>query len=172
MRKRKKRYGMYILDGAAFAALLLALFFIAAKIHAAGADTELPAEYIQYCEEIGQAYHICPELLEAVIEEESGGNPDAVGAAGEIGLMQVYPKYHRMRAEHLNVYDLSDPEGNIRVGADYLAELFEEYGDAGTVLMVYNGTEKAEERGRCGNYTNYAEKVMKRCEQLERLHKK
>ena len=172
MRKRKKRYGMYILDWAAFAALLLALFFIAIKIHAGEADTELPAEYIQYCEEIGQAYHICPELLEAVIEEESGGNPDAVGAAGEIGLMQVYPKYHRMRAGHLNVYDLSDPEGNILVGADYLAELFKEYGDIGTALMVYNGVLDAEERGKRGSYTDYAEKVMKRAAQLERLHKK
>ena len=113
-----------------------------------------------------------PELLEAVIEEESGGNPDAVGAAGEIGLMQVYPKYHRMRAGHLNVYDLSDPEGNILVGADYLAELFKEYGDIGTALMVYNGVLDAEERGKRGSYTDYAEKVMKRAAQLERLHKK
>lgn len=139
---------------------------------AGGADTSLPPEYIQYCEEAGRAYNICPELLEAVIEAESGGNPYAVGAAGEIGLMQVYPEYHMERMGRLGVSSLSDPKGNIFVGADYLAELFLEYGDAGTVLMLYNGTENAEGRGSAGDYTEYAESVLGRSAQLERLHKK
>ena len=141
-------------------------------MHAAWADTELPKEYISYCEQIGQSYHICPELIEAVIEEESGGDPDAVGDAGEIGLMQVYPRYHRVRAEHLGVYNLFDPHGNILVGTDYLSELFKEYEDMGTVLMIYNGTDEARERGRKGNYTNYAKRIIERAEQLERIHTK
>ena len=143
----------------------------AGKISAASAKA-LPAEYLYYCEKSGQEYGICPELLQAVIEEESGGSPDAVGQAGETGLMQIYPKYHRIRAEHLGVYNLFDPEGNILVGADYLAELFEMYQDTGTVLMVYNGTEDAAERGRKGDYTEYAEKIMERAARLERQHGK
>lgn len=142
------------------------------KIRAALPKPELPKEYIYYCEEAGRAYNICPELLQAVIEAESGGDPDAVGEAGEIGLMQVYPAYHQGRALHLSVYNLFDPEGNVLVGADYLAELFSEYGDVGTVLMAYNGTADAEERGNRGEYTEYAEKVMKRAAELERLHEK
>lgn len=176
---KKKRSGSRIhaavkeaAEGAVFGLLVLFMLMVAVEANAYGADTELPQEYIQYCEEIGQAYHICPELLEAVIETESNGDPDAVGELGEIGLMQIYPKYHMDRAERLGVRYLFDPKGNILVGADYLAEMFEEYRDTGTVLMVYNGTEDAAERGRRSDYTGYAEKVMKRAEQLERLHKK
>ncbi len=159
-------------EGVVFGILLLFMLLIAVEANACGADTGISKEYISYCEEIGRAYHICPELLEAVIETESGGNPDAVGDLGEIGLMQVYPKYHMNRAEHLKVYNLFDPKGNILVGADYLAELFQEHEDIGTALMIYNGTKDAVDRGMRGDYTDYAKKIMKRCEQLERLHEK
>ena len=159
-------------EGVVFGILLLFMLLIAVEANACGADTGISKEYISYCEEIGRAYHICPELLEAVIETDSGGNPDAVGDLGEIGLMQVYPKYHMNRAEHLKVYNLFDPKGNILVGADYLAELFQEHEDIGTALMIYNGTKDAVDRGMRGDYTDYAKKIMKRCEQLERLHEK
>lgn len=159
-------------EGIALGLLFAGVAFGTVKIRAALPKPELPKEYIYYCEEAGRAYNICPELLQAVIEAESGGDPDAVGEAGEIGLMQVYPAYHQGRALHLSVYNLFDPEGNVLVGADYLAELFSEYGDVGTVLMAYNGTENAAERGSRGEYTEYAEKVMKRAAELERLHEK
>ena len=42
----------------------------------------------------------------------------------------------------------------------------------GTVLMVYNGTADAEELGEQGKYTDYAEQIMKRTQQLEEVHKK
>ncbi len=160
------------IKGVALGAVAVSVCFGAAQINAADADTELSAEYQMYCEKAGQAYNICPELLEAIIETESGGNPDAVGEAGEIGLMQIYPKYHRVRAEHLGVYCLFAPYGNILVGTDYLSELFREHEDVGTVLMIYNGTENAEELGQCGEYTAYAEKILRRTEELERLHGK
>ena len=86
--------------------------------------------------------------------------------------MQVYPKYHMERAEWLGIYSLFNPKDNILTGADYLSELFEEYQDMGTVLMVYNGTADAVELGEQGKYTDYAKQIMKRTEQLERLHKK
>ena len=159
-----------IIIGISAAAAACMLFGMA--VTAKDADTEIPTEYVQYCEEAGQAYSICPELLMALIEEESGGNPDAVGAAGEIGLMQVYPKYHLERMERLGMRYLFDPRENVFVAADYLAELFAEYGDAGTVLMAYNGTKDAAGRGGTGNYTEYARRVLKRSAQLERLHKK
>lgn len=79
-----------------------AMVFGAAEVSARGAKKEIPEEYIQYCQEAGAEYQICPELLEAVIEQESGGDPDAVGRAGEIGLMQVYPQYHLDRMERLH----------------------------------------------------------------------
>lgn len=158
--------------GVSVMAAVCMMFGIAVTANTESTDTKLSEEYVYYCEEAGKSYNICPELLQAIIEAESGGDPDAVGEAGEIGMMQIYPVYHQGRALHLSVYNLFDPEGNILVGADYLAELFAEYQDMGTVLMIYNGTEDAELRGSNGDYTDYAEKIMQRAEELERLHGK
>ncbi len=72
----------------------------------------------------------------------------------------------------LGVSDIFDEKGNILLAADYLAELFREYGDVGTVLMLYNGSRDAIERGIRADYTEYAQNIMKRSEQLERLHQK
>lgn len=148
------------------------LLGMAATARAESADAAISEEYIRYCEDAGGRYNICPELLEAIIEQESGGNPDAIGQAGEVGLMQIYPKYHRERMGRLDIYSLYDPEGNILVGADYLSELFREYEDIGTVLMVYNGSKDAIQRVDRADYTDYALKIMKCTEQLERMHGK
>lgn len=129
-------------------------------------------EIINYCEEIGQIYNICPELLEAIIEIESSNNPNAIGDCGEIGLMQIYPKYHQDRMIRLGVDSLQDPYSNILVGADYLLELFNEYQDLPIVLMVYNGSSDAIERGKTYNLTEYAKRVIARSHELERLHNK
>lgn len=148
------------------------MVFATVEIRAAIPKPELKTEYVTYCEEVGQAYNICPELLQAIIEQESGGDPDAVGDYGEIGLMQVYPMFHQERMWAMGIYNLTNPKDNIKVGANYLAELFREYGDTGTVLMAYNGVRDAEQRGSRGYYTEYALGIMERAAELERLHKK
>lgn len=140
-------------------------------LSAQSADTFIPAEYQTYCEEIGNQYGICPELLEAIMESESSGNPNAENGNCK-GLMQINLKYHGDRMQELGVANIYDSRGNILLAADYLVELFEEYGDVGTVLMVYNGSEDAIARGQQGDYTDYASKIMKRSEELERLHGK
>lgn len=140
-------------------------------LNAQNADTFISEEYQTYCEEIGNQYGICPELLEAIMESESSGNATAENGSCK-GLMQINMKYHKERMKKLGVTDIYDGRENILLAADYLVELFEEYGDIGTVLMVYNGSSDAIERGAQGDYTEYATKIMKRSEQLERLHGK
>ncbi len=131
----------------------------------------LSDEIIGYCEEIGEQYGICSELLQAMIERESTGNPKAENGSCK-GLMQVSVKYHKDRMEKLGVEDIFDPYGNILVGADYLSELFNENEDVGLVLMIYNGTSDAKERAERGEYTSYVEKILDRSAELERLHGK
>lgn len=41
------------LKGVVFGMIVVSMFFLAAGMHAAGADTELPREYIRYCEKAG-----------------------------------------------------------------------------------------------------------------------
>ena len=158
-----------IIIGISVAVMGFMLFGIA--VTAKDADAEIPEEYVKYCEEAGQAYSICPELLMAIMESESSGNPKAQNGNCK-GLMQINVNYHKIRMERLGVSDIYDARGNILLAADYLAELFRDHGDIGTVLMLYNGSKNALDRGREANYTEYAQKIMQRSEQLERIHKK
>ena len=135
-------------------------------------DTYIAEEYQQYCVEIGNMYGICPELLMAIIESESSGNPNAQNGNCK-GLMQVSGKWHKDRMKKLGVADICDPYGNILVATDYLMELAEKYEDIGMVLMVYNGDSNSKDywNGNA-NLSKYAEKILSRSEVLERIHGK
>jgi len=60
-----------------------------------------------------------PALLACIVEAESDGDPMALGAAGERGLMQIMPETGALIAEHAGVteYDLWEPEHNLWLGA-------------------------------------------------------
>ena len=146
------------------------MFIVTIPIFAKAAELPVDEKYGAYCEKIGAKYNICPELLEAIIEQESSGNPNSVGVDGDIGLMQVIPKWHRDRMDRLGVDDLTDEYGNILVATDYLAELFSEYEDIGTVLMAYNGVSDFQTKGEKVEYTKYAISIMERSKELERKH--
>ena len=64
--------------------------------------------------------------------------------------------------------DIYDERWNVKVGTDYLAELFEEYEDTCLVLDIYNGNSKAFEYYEAGIISEYADKVISLSEELER----
>ena len=134
-------------------------------------DTYISEEIQGYCIEIGELYGVCPELLMAMVEAESSGNPDAENG-GCKGLMQVSDRWHKDRMERLGVTDIYDPYGNILVGTDYLMELHKRYGDIAYVLDKYNGNSKAAYNNENGIVSDYADKILTRSEVLERLHGK
>lgn len=74
-----------------------------------------------------------PELVHAVMQQESGGNPSAVSKKGAIGLMQLMPD----TAAALGV-DPHDPEQNLRGGVRYLKQQIDQFGDEPTALAAYN----------------------------------
>ena len=135
-------------------------------------ETYISKEIQNICVEVGNMYGICPEFLMAIIEAESSGNPNAVNG-GCKGLMQIYEKYHLDRMKRLGVTNIFDTYGNILVGADYLAELFEKYEDPGMVLLVYNGDSRANDFWNgTAELSAYANKVLTRSADLEILHNK
>jgi len=82
-----------------------------------------------------QAQNLKPEVLRAVIDEESGFHPCAVSSRGAEGLMQLMPD----TAEQLGVRDPFDPRQNIEGGAKFLKELLDRYGgDLAKALAAYN----------------------------------
>jgi soluble lytic murein transglycosylase len=88
-------------------------------------------------------YRLEPELLAAVIEQESKFRSDAKSPTGAIGLMQLQPDTAkgialRTGGHKFVIADLYDPEINVRYGAWYLRHLLDKYDDERTALAAYN----------------------------------
>lgn len=151
---------------------IIIAFLLSATAYASEEDTFLSKTAINACEKYGKEYNICPELLMAIAETESHGNPKAENG-GCKGIMQISEKWHKDRMKRLGVTDIFDTKGNILVATDYLYELFEKYEDVGMVLMVYNGDSDAEDymNGKA-KLSGYAEKILERSAYLEELHGK
>ena len=135
------------------------------------ADTWISNTAQKACVDYGNEYGICPELIMAIIETESSGNPNAKNGTCT-GLMQVSSRWHADRMKRLGVRSLYDERGNVRVGTDYLAELIGEHGDVATALMVYHGESDALSKAENGIVSSYASKILERSAELERLHNK
>ena len=97
-----------------------------------------------------------PNIVKAIIKEESGGNPNAVGDGGEsIGLMQIQPRWHRAKMEELGIVNLYDPQENVILGCSILSELYDKYGNYGDALSVYNS-------GNTEDGKAYAERILRK----------
>lgn len=139
-------------------------------------DDGIPREIKEYCEEIGEEFGICPELLEAIAWHESRFIP-TVTNKNCYGLMQVNVKIHAERIEKYDytAEDMLTAYPNIKVAADYLAELYETYGDDNPiVLSLYSGAgwKAVEKYKEYGFLTAYVDEILTRSASYERLHGK
>lgn len=139
-------------------------------------DDGIPKNIKEYCEEIGQAKGICPELLEAIAWHESRFIPTEKNK-NCYGLMQINIKIHQDRIENLGYTskDMLKAKPNIEVAADYLAELYEDYGDENPiVLSLYSGAgwDAVEKYKEYGFITDYVDDILTRSAKYERLHGK
>lgn len=127
-------------------------------------EEELQLHIAALCEE----YHIQPELVLAVIEQESQYNPEAIGDSGNsLGLMQIQPYWHGKRMQQLGCNDLLDPYQNVAVGIDILAEKLAK-GSTEWALMAYNGgNQYADALQARGVVSEYAEAVIMLAEDLK-----
>lgn len=142
------------------------MLFLSAGFRSAAVDYEIPEDIQASADKYAEEYDISPEILLAIMQYESCYVQD-VSNGNCKGLMQVNAKVHKDRIEKLGVTDIYDIDGNIHVGADLVAELYEQYGDYGIVLGLYHGEKKAISNGRKGIYSSYVQKVLKRAAELE-----
>ncbi|EKT4106575.1 transglycosylase SLT domain-containing protein [Stenotrophomonas maltophilia] len=81
---------------------------------------------------------ILPNLEQAVMQVESGGNPAAVSSKGAVGTMQTMPG--TLRDPGYGVVPARDqsPAEQERVGKDYLGAMLRQYADPRAALAAYN----------------------------------
>ena len=131
------------------AVLVAAAMVVSTALYLRGPDQVRRLFYpLSYQQEIAQAasdHQINPYLLAAVIECESGWNPDAVSGAGAVGLMQMLPDTARQVAQMglvdsdaYPVSELASPEVNIQYGAAYLRYLIDYYDEVEHAVAAYN----------------------------------
>lgn len=131
-------------------------------------DVPLDEDLQLYIYELSERYNIEPELILAVIGQESNYNASTIGDNGNsYGLMQIHPTWHEERMTQYNVNDLLNPYENVLIGTDYLAECIGK-GGLEWGLMCYNGgAEYANAKTEQGIVTEYVEGVMLLAELLK-----
>lgn len=88
-------------------------------------------------------YDVRPELLFAMMAEESGCRIDARSSKGAVGLMQLMPA----TARDMGILDPSPLRQNIFGGAKYMALLLKTFdGDLATAVAAYNAGPEAVRR--------------------------
>ena len=134
----------------------------------------IPTDIRIYAELCGTEFNICPEFLEAIAYTESRFTATAENGSC-YGLMQINLNAHKDRIASYGwtEADMADPYRNMMIASDYLRELFEEYEDPGMVLIVYNGATSALPAfKKNGTLPYYANSILKRSEEYERVHGK
>lgn len=102
-------------------------------------------------------YEICADegvpvtLALAMIEHESGFNPEVISSIDDYGLMQINAINHEWLEEKYRVADFLNPYQNAFCGITIIGSYIEKYGDYGKALMAYNmgdyGAQKSWENG-------------------------
>jgi len=123
-----------------------------------------PQSIRQWCRQIthyAETKNLDPELIAAVMLQESGGNPVAYSKSGAVGLMQVMPRDGLAAsfmcingpcfASRPSIQELQDPDFNIDYGTRMLAGLVGRQGNVRDALRSYGPMD-------VGYY--YADKVL------------
>jgi hypothetical protein len=111
---------------------------------------QFPSSILQWCDLITKHANengLSPNLVAALIWQESGGNPTIYSASGAVGLMQVMPR-DGIAASFMCINgpcfasrpaaaELEDPEFNITYGTRMLAGLLSRYQDMRDALKLY-----------------------------------
>jgi len=88
----------------------------------------------------GRTSGIDPLLIVAMVAIESSFNPVAVSSMGAQGLMQVIPRFHMDKIGDVDRKNpLFDPQLNVRVGTQVLAEGLRRFGSLQAALQYYGG---------------------------------
>ena len=108
------------------------------------------------------------DFVKAVINQESGFNPNATSKCGAMGLMQLMPS----TAEGLGVKNAYDSEQNIEGGTKYLKGLMDRFNnDKSLALAAYNaGPNAVKKYGGIPPYAetqNYVKNILSKYDKMK-----
>lgn len=117
------------------------------------------ADYTQYIQNASEKYGVDANLIKAVIQVESSGNPNAVSSAGAEGLMQIMPStFNSLTGGVGNAFNAED---NINAGTKYLAQLLKNSdGDVTQALACYNAGAGNVAKYGAEKYSSYTNSVL------------
>ena len=131
-----------------------------------------PLHYEEFVTGHADNYGLEPQLVAAVIYQESRWRSDAKSPSGAIGLMQLTPDTARgiairTHGSAFHTQDLYNPEINIRYGSWYLDNLFKKYGSERLVLAAYNAGQGNVDKWRANGQSIQFSETRAYVEQVE-----
>lgn len=125
-------------------------------------DVPLDDDLVLHIIDIADINNIDPELILAIIKQESNFDASAMGDNGHsYGLMQVQKRYHEERMRRLYCTDLLNPYENVIVGADIISQKLRSGKGLEWALMAYNGGNPyANNMLQDGKVSEYAQNVI------------
>ena len=111
----------------------------------------------------GRSFDVSPELLWAVMRQESGYDPAVTSYVGAMGLMQLMPGTAKGEAQRLKVplKDAYHVDTNILLGAAHLAGHLKRFGEPAKAVAAYNagGGSVSRWEGRGRNLEEWIENI-------------
>jgi hypothetical protein len=99
-----------------------------------------------YIREAAARYSVPEQWIRAVMQQESGGEEQAVSPVGAMGLMQVMPDtYAGLRERYALGDDPFEPHNNILAGSGYIREMYERFGSPGFLAGYNAGPDRVDE---------------------------
>lgn len=126
-------------------------------------DIPLSENLQRYIFEICKAEEVPVALVMAMIEHESGFNPEAISSTDDYGLMQINEVNHEWLEEKYRCADMMNPYQNVFCGIKIIGVYLKRYsGDYTKALMAYNmGDRGARIAWKTGvTSTNYSTRVI------------
>lgn len=118
-------------------------------------------KYDNIIKKYAKKYNVDPNLVKAMIKQESSFKAKAVSPAGAKGLMQLTPD----TAREMGVNNVFDPEQNIEGGVKYISKMLKKYnGNTKLALAAYNAGSGNVKNGKIpqnGETPKYVNAVMK-----------
>lgn len=134
-------------------------------------DVPLSDSLQRYIYEICADENVPVTLVMAMIEHESGFDPEAVSPTDDYGLMQINAVNHEWLKEEYRCADMMNPYQNVFCGISIISSYIDKYGELDKALMAYNmgnyGAQKAWKNGVTS--ITYSEEILSLMKEYEEV---